>query len=929
MKFNINLAGDEKMQKLRLTIIVFSMFVFVLFTGLCQAADASVYDLKCEYKTNPIVIDSAKPRLSWKIRSSERAVLQSAYQLRVAENVHDLKAAENLIWDTKKVKTDQSTHVVYKGNPLSSRQQIWWQVRVWDNHGNASDWSQPASWEMGLLKPDDWTADWIEPDLQEDVNSSNPCPMMRKQFEIKAKVKSARAYVTCHGLYEMRLNGDKVGEQVFTPGWTSYHNILQYQVYDITDLLKPGTNCIGAILGDGWYRGRLVWKKTRNFYGEKTALLVQIEVVYQDGSRDVITSDKSFKASTGAILISDIYDGELYDARLEKNNWSKAGYDDSAWSSVTVTDHSKDILVAPAGPPVKKIEQIRPIKILTTPAGETVVDMGQNMVGWIKLKIQGPAGTKVKLHHTEVLDAKGNFYTENLRSAKQTVEYILKGEGEEIYEPKFTFQGFRYIAVEGWPGELTLDSLIGIVIHSGYNDTGTFECSNPMINQLQHNIKWGQKGNFLDVPTDCPQRDERLGWTGDAQAFARTACFNADVAGFFTKWLADVTADQQASGAVPHVIPNVLSLGKDSGHSASAGWADAAVIVPWTVYLCYGDKQILETQYPSMKAWVDYIASKAGDNYLWQNEHTFGDWLAYSTNKSDYPGATTSKDFIREAYFARSTDLLVRTANVLGKKDDAKKYSRLFKKIKKAFRNEFVTPNGRLSSDTQTAYSLAIAFDLLPKKLKVKAAQRLAKDVNKFKHLTTGFLGTPVLCHSLSENGYLDEAYMLLNRKKYPSWLYPITKGATTIWERWDGTKPDGSFQNKGMNSFNHYAYGAIGEWLYRIVAGIEIDESNPGYKHIIIQPHTGGGLTSAKARLDSMYGPIESGWKIDGKTTTFNVEIPPNTRATMRIPSAKIKNILEQGKKLKETHGILNTTQEIDTAVINLGSGRYSFSVE
>jgi alpha-L-rhamnosidase len=907
------------------TIIIVGLF-FVFFTGICRAADPVVYDLTCEYKTNPIVIGSTNPRLSWKIKSSERGVLQSAYQIRAAESPQNLKAAENLVWDTDKVKSDQSTHVVYKGPSLSSRQKIWWQVRVWDNHSNTSEWSKPASWEMGLLKTDDWVADWIEPDLKEDVKKSNPCPMLRKQFELKTQVKSARAYVTCHGVYEMHINGDKVGDQVFTPGWTSYHNILQYQVYDVTDMLKVGTNCVGAILGDGWYRGRLVWKESRNFYGEKLALLAQIEVLYQDGSRQIITSNKSWKASTGPILVSDIYDGELYDARLEKENWSKPGYDDSTWSSVNVADYSKNILVAPAGLPVKKIEQINPVKIFTTPAGETVVDMGQNMVGWIRLKVQGPSGTRVKLIHTEVLDAKGNFYIENLRSAKQTIEYILKGQGQEVYEPKFTFQGFRYVAVENWPGELTLDSLTGIVIHSEIEQTGSFECSNSMLNQLQHNIWWGQKGNFLDVPTDCPQRDERLGWTGDAQVFARTACFNADVPGFFTKWLADVAADQQPSGAVPHVIPNVLSLGKDKGHSASAGWADAAVVVPWTVYLCYGDKRILQQQYPSMKAWVDYIAAKAGDNYLWQNEHTFGDWLAYSTNKSDYPGATTSKDFIRQAYFARSTNLLVRTAEVLGRKEDAKKYSLLLEKIKKAFQNEFVTPNGRLSSDTQTAYSQAISFDLLPEDLKSSAAKRLAEDVERFKHITTGFLGASLICHALSENGYLDLAYMLLNRKKYPSWLYPITKGATTIWERWDGIKADDSFQDKGMNSFNHYAYGAIGEWLYRVVAGIEIDETNPGYKHIIIQPHPGGGLTDAKARIDSMYGPIESGWKIDGEKKTLNVVIPPNTTATVRIPSADIKDILEQGKELTKATGIKKVSQQADIAIINIGSGKYSF---
>ncbi|MBN2377591.1 MAG: glycoside hydrolase family 78 protein [Sedimentisphaerales bacterium] len=905
--------------------LFFIVVTFLILGGICFG-DSSVFDLKCEYKTNPIAIDSAKPRMSWKIRSSERAVQQSAYQIRTANSLDDLTSATNLIWDTYKVKSDQSTHVVYQGPSLSSRQRVWWQVRVWDNNGNVSNWSTPASWEMGLLKAEDWVADWIEPELKEDEAASNPCPMLRKQFEINKKVKSARAYVTSRGLYEMQLNGQKVGDQVFTPGWTSYHNILQYQVYDITDMLKPGANCVSVMLGDGWYRGRLVWEKSRNFFGKNVALLAQIEVAYQDGTSETFISDRSWKATTGPILISDIYDGETYDARLEKENWNNPGYDDSTWASVRVADHQKDILVAPAGPPVKKIEQIKPVKIFTTPAGETVVDMGQNMVGWIRFKVNGPAGTKVKLVHTEVLDAAGNFYIENLRTAKQTIEYILKGQGVETYEPKFTFQGFRYVLVEGWPGELTLDSLTGVVVHSDITPTGTFECSKPLLNQLQHNIIWGQKGNFLDVPTDCPQRDERLGWTGDAQVFARTACFNADVAGFYTKWLADVAADQQPSGAVPHVIPNVLSLGKDTGASASAGWADVAVVLPWTVYLCYGDTRILEKQYPSMKAWVDYIAVKAGDNLLWENEHTYGDWLAFSTNRSDYPGATTAKDFIRQAYFARSTDLLLRTAAILGKTDDQKKYSQLLAKVKEAFQREFVTPNGRLSSDTQTAYSLALAFDLLPDNLKDNAAERLAKDVDSFRHITTGFLGTPVICHALSENGYLDQAYMLLNRDKYPSWLYPITKGATTIWERWDGIKADNSFQDKGMNSFNHYAYGAIGEWLYRVVAGIEIDEMNPGYKHIIIQPHPGGGLTYAQAKLESMYGPIESGWKIDGKTTTLNVQIPPNTSATLRIPSANLKNILEQNTELKSAPGVLKTSQDADTAVITVGSGQYSF---
>jgi alpha-L-rhamnosidase len=695
------------------------VFTLAAATGFAQSP-LQVCDLKCEYKTNPVGIDVQKPRLSWKLTSSRRAVTQSSYQIRAAQFVEDLTAHKNLL--------DQSIHVIYNGPALTSRRRIWWQVRVWDNQGRGSNWSEPASWEMGLLKPSDWTANWIEPNLKEHPDKSNPCPILRKEFKLKAPIKSARAYVTSRGLYQIELSGRTVGDQLFTPGWTAYQHRLQFQTYDVTDLLNHGDNCVGVILGDGWFRGRLVWKRSRNFYGEKLALLAQIEVVYQDGSREVVATDHTWKASTGPILMSDVYDGEKYDARLERNGWSKPGFDDSGWAGVTVAKYGKDILVAPAGPHVKRIQEIKPVKIFATPAGDTVVDMGQNMVGWIRLKVQGPAGMHVKLRHAEVLDAQGNFYTENLRSAKQTVEYILKGKGQEVFEPHFTFQGFRYVAVEGWPGELSLDDLTGIVIHSDIPPTGTFECSNPMINQLQHNIQWGQKGNFLDVPTDCPQRDERLGWTGDAQVFARTACFNADVAAFYAKWLADLAADQQPSGAVPHVIPNVLSLGKTEGNSASAGWADAATVVPWTVYLYYGDTRILEQQYASMKAWVDYIARRAGKGCLWNNDHTFGDWLAFNTTRSDYPGATTDKDLIRQAYFARSTDLLQRTAKVLGKTADADKYTSLLKKIKKVFQDEFVTPNGRVTSNTQTAYSLALAFDLLPDSMRPAAAKRLAAE---------------------------------------------------------------------------------------------------------------------------------------------------------------------------------------------------------
>jgi alpha-L-rhamnosidase len=739
-------------------------------------------------------------------------------------------------------------------------------------------------------------------------------------------IEKARAYVTSHGLYEAELNGQRVGDQLFTPGWTSYSKRLQYQTYDVTKLLKRGANAVGVTLGDGWYRGNIGFSGQRNYYGEHAALLLQIKVTYQGGRAEVIGTDENWKAATGPILMSEIYNGETYDARLEKPGWSNAGFADSQWSGVHIANHPKDNLISPAGPPVKRIEELKPIKIFKTPAGEVVADLGQNMVGWVRLTVQGTSGTTVTLRHAEVLDNAGNLYTANLRAAKETVQYTLKGGGVETFEPHFTFQGFRYVSVEGYPGELTPASITGIVIHSDMKRTSEFETAKPLINQLQHNIIWGQKGNFLDVPTDCPQRDERLGWTGDAQVFSRTAAFNMDVAGFFTKWLKDVAADQFETGSVPYVIPNVLGNRASGPPGGSAAWADAAVIIPWNIYLSYGDTRVLAEQYESMARWVEYERQRAGDDYIWSGDFHFGDWLAFATNRADYPGATTSKDFIATAFFAHSTDLLQRTAVVLGKRADAERYAGLLAQIKAAFCREFVTATGRVGEDTQTAYALALQFDLLPEDLRSVAAKRLANEVRTRGHLTTGFVGTPYLCHVLSRYGYLDEAYLLLNRDQYPSWLYPIKQGATTIWERWDGQKPDGSFQDKGMNSFNHYAYGAIGEWMYRVMAGIEIDEAAPGYKHILIQPQPGGGFANVKTTHETMYGTVSSAWKLSDDRFELAVEIPANTTATVRLPQAQLANVLEGGQALTNRSGISSARQDGNSVTVEIGSGRYLF---
>ena len=872
----------------------------------------SVSNLRCEYKVNPVGIDVLKPRLSWQMESDQRGVVQTAYQVRVAEGQ----------WDSGKVASGESIQRVYDGNPLKSGQRYHWQVRVWDGDDQPSQWSESAFWEMGLLNSSDWQAAWIQSSLAEDTSVSQPCNMLRTTFTVDGTVQSARAYVTSLGLYEMELNGQRVGEAVFTPGWTSYHNYLQYQTYDVALSLQDGKNAIGVTLGDGWYRGFIGFKGQRNFYGEKLALLLQLHITYQDGRVQIVGTDESWKSATGPILMSDIYNGETYDARLEKARWSEKGYDDRDWAGVQAVEHSKEILTAPAGPPVRKIQEIRPIEIIHTPAGETVLDMGQNMVGWVRLKVQGEAGAVVTLKHAEVLDQEGNFYTTNLRSADQTVKYTLKGGGEEVYEPHFTFQGFRYVSVEGYPGEVTLDSLTGVVIHSDMTVTGHFECSNPLINQLQHNIVWGQKGNFLDVPTDCPQRDERLGWTGDAQVFVRTAAFNMDVAGFFTKWLKDLAADQTEDGKIHHVIPDVL------GGAGSTAWADAGTIIPWTIYLQYGDKKILEEQYESMTAWVGYMQKQAGDTYLWKGAEHFGDWLSFVEADEGRPAAVTDKDVIATAFFAHSTGIVEQAAGVLGKTDDVKKYAALLAKIKEAFCKEYVTEDVRVGSDTQTSYVLALMFDLLPEDQRSAAAQRLADDVrSRGNYLSTGFVGTPYLCHVLSRFGYLDVAYNLLNQENYPSWLYPIKQGATTIWERWDGIRPDGTFQDVGMNSFNHYAYGAIGEWLYGVVAGIKADPDIPGYRHILIQPHPGGGLTSVCAEFDSVHGKIASAWESTDGCFSLSIVVPPNTSATVRLPGANLAQVSEKGQPVDGADGIAAACQDGDAVVVEVGSGQYEFS--
>ena len=888
-----------------------------------------VEKLRCEYKEEPIGIDVLHPRLSWILVSDKRSVIQTAYQLQVSAADPDFK---KFGWDTGKVESDHSVQVEYQGPPLLPRQRYYYRVRVWDNYGQVSEWSRPGFWETGILHENEWVADFITPAREVDPSKPAPCPMLRREFEVTGQIRAARIYVTALGLYEIRLNGERVGADQLTPGWTSYHKRLQYQTYDVTTMLQPSGNALGALLGDGWYKGYLGWEGKRNRYGEKTMLLLQLHIQYVDGTEQVIATDDQWRASTGPILMSEIYHGETYDARLEKPGWDMARFSDSDWAVVKRYPASKSILVAQKNVPVQKMAEIKPVALIKTPTGETVLDMGQNMVGWVRFKAKGPKGSKVILKHAEVLDKDGNFYTENLRAAKQTIEYILKGEGEESFEPHFTFQGFRYIKVEAYPDEPVLENFTGIVLHSAMEPIGRFECSNPLINQLQHNILWGLKGNFVDVPTDCPQRNERLGWTGDAQVFIRTACFNMNTVPFFEKWLLDLKADQLENGGIPHVIPDVLrddvqidDPKKDDPHSAT-GWGDAAVICPWTVYLCYDDIRILQTQYDSMKAWVEYVRKQAGDGLIWNTGFHFGDWVALDAKEGSYFGATAN-DLIATAYYAYSTRLLAKTARILGKCEDALNYASLYQNIVTAFQKEFFTPSGRLAVPTQTAHVLVLYFDLTPELFRKRTVDTLARLIEENGvHLTTGFLGTPYLCHALSQNGYRDLAYRLLLQTDYPSWLYQVTKGATTIWEHWDGIKPDGSFWSPDMNSFNHYAYGAIGDWLYRTVAGIESDEEKPGYKHILIHPQPGGELEFVKAELESMYGLIHSEWRIEGDGIRVGVTIPVNATATVVLPGAKADRLMVDGRPIRDQQDLVEYSESMENVTVKLGSGEYIF---
>lgn len=877
------------------------------------SAQVRIQNLMTENLQNPIGLDIKQPRFTWMLVSNKKNVIQASYEIKIS-------GSKSTVWSSGKVASSKSVHVQYGGKALESGKKYTWQVRVWDNDGNASDWSSLATFQMALLNATDWKAKWITSGIAADT-VNGIVPMFRKTFALSKKIVNATAYVTARGLYEIQLNGYRMGDACLAPGWTSYNKHLQYQANDVTGLLSKGKNTIGAIVGSGWYRTPLGWTTNKKIYGSETALLFQLEVTYADGSKETIVSDNSWKASESEITYAEIYNGESMDARKRISNWSKPGFNDGQWKNVVVKDFPIDYINASINEPIRKHESFKPIRVLTSPKGETILDFGQNLVGWVVVNVSGNAGDKITLSHFEMLDKFGNPYFANLRSAKAQTNYILSGLGVDTFEPHFTYFGFRYVKLDGFKGSVNPADFTAFALYSDMEPTGSFECSNPMVNQLQKNIQWGQKGNFLDVPTDCPQRDERLGWTGDAEVFSRTASFNFNTNQFFAKWLKDVSADQYPNGAVPHVIPDVL---KDA-QAQEAGWGDAGIIIPYNVYTTFGDKQVLENQYPAMKASLNYIHKEA-KNDLWNTGFQYGDWLSYRVDESrastGSKSAITDNYLVAQCFYAYDIQLMLKAAKVLSKDEDVQNYTNLLSRVKKAFQKEYMTESGRLISETQTAYVLALQFDMLPETFRKQAVERLENNIKSFKnHLTTGFLGTPFLSHVLSRFGKTDIAYKLLLQDTYPSWLYPIkAHGATTIWERWDSMKPDSTFQSPSMTSFNHYSYGAVGDWMYRTVAGIDTKEfDGAGYKQIIIRPEPGGGLTYAKGSLKTNYGLVSSSWKIENGKLLLDIEIPANTSATIYFPTKKYASITENSKSI-------NVSED---GAITVGSGSYSFAME
>jgi alpha-L-rhamnosidase len=1077
----------------------------------------SIVNPRCEYLTDPLGIDAEQPRLSWELISRERNQVQTAYQIVVASDSGFLSPGKADLWDSGKIKSDQTNQIKYNGQALQSRLFCYWKVRIWDVQGRASDWSAVSFWSMGLMNKSDWQAKWIgaalenvpkeqqcylnygycsstassadenkwvqvdlgkdyeitevrlypvqplketgsqemisdedekakaylfpprfrvdvstekdfrafktvatesgkdytpdkvkpyikrfnpekaryvrlnvsklaqidsakyafalaelgvfgnqegnlalnkqvevsaifpknhplaredwsaevlvdgflkaQPDLPEKLPIP-PSPLLRKEFTIDKKVERSILYISALGLYEVRINGEKVGDHVLAPEWTDYFNRVQYQSYDVTSMLREGKNTIGAILADGWYAGSICGFPYRGCFGFDRRLLGQLEIHYADGSNHSVITDESWTISEGGpIRQASIWDGELYDANLQQKGWDKSGYDDSSWENVTVDRSIHKRLSAQMNEAIQVIEERKPITVFEK-NGAYIFDVGQNLAGWVELSIPYNPLRKVKFRYGEVLNEDSTLFTLNLGMAEQTDAYIPSGEDKVLYEPRFTYHGFRYVEISGLTKPPSLTDITVKVVASASPPTGSFEASNADINKLWQNILWTQRSNMHSIPTDCPQRGERGGWMGDAQVFSQTAIFNMDMAAFYTKWNRDIRDVQLEDGRFPDYAPQVGLCNFNS-----PGWADAGVIIPWKMYLNYGDKTVLEKQYDAMTKFIAHILELNPD-LVWRKSRglMYGDWLNGNTIKSEgYPttGGKVPDDIYSTTFFAYSTGIVSRIAEVLNKKEDAVYYGTLAEAIRQAFIKEFISDDGRITGNTQAGYALALEFGLVPEELKAKAAAHMVEAVKAYDYrISTGIQSTIRLMNQLSATGYTDIAYRLLESHRFPSWLYSIDQGATTIWERWDGYVKGRGFNTSGMNSFNHYAIGAVGEWMYRNILGINIHEDFPGYSHFTINPVPGGSLTWAKGTYHSIAGDIGVSWEKNEAVFSLDVEVPVNVTADVCLPSGDIKKIAESGDPVKGNRAFELINSSDGQTILKVGSGKYSFEI-
>jgi alpha-L-rhamnosidase len=890
-------------------------------------------DLRCEFRKDPLGVDIAAPRLSWIVTSSRRGDRQTGYSMLVSGDLASLAQDRGGLWDSGRVASDETTSITYRGTPLRTHQACYWKVRVYDRDGAPSAWSEPAVWSMGVLQPADWhDAAWIghdkprrraEPQGQvakgEAAATIFPPPVyLRTKFLVSKPIRRAVVYATALGIFDVHLNGRRANDDYFNPGWTDYTRRVYYRAYDVTPQIREGDNVLGAILADGWYSGYIGFAKQREHYGKRPRFRALLYLELADGSTAEIVTGPHWRAAEGPIREADFLMGEVFDARRAQapahRNWDHARFDDSQWEPVDLGAEMSPIVEWDPSPPVRAFTELKPHSISEPKPGAWVIDMGQNFAGVVRLKLAGEPGRKIVLRFAERLNPDGTIYVTNLRGARATDTYICGSKDEETWSPRFTFHGFQYIEMTGMKSPPTEQTITGIALSSDTPVVGKFACSDPMLNQLHSNIYWTQRANFINIPTDCPQRDERLGWTGDAQVYLGTATLICDVQAFFNKWLVDLADGQRADGQFPMVAP-VKVAGNDGG----PGWADAGVICPWTIYQTYGDRHLLERQYPSMVKFIEFCRHRSTPELLPPKEfHCFGDWLNIK--------ADTPKDVIYTAYFAHCTYLLGLAAQALGRVDEVKTYAALADAIKAAFNRAYVAPDGRIKGNTQACYALALAFDLVEAENAKKAALYLVEDIEKRGfHLSTGFIGTRVLMQALSRIGRLDVAFRLLHNDSFPSWGFSIKQGATSIWERWDGWTPERGFQDPGMNSFAHYSFGAVYQWIVENIGGIKSE--GPSYKRVTIAPWLDPALTWARTVYKSIRGEIVSSWTRNDGQLTLEVALPANTAGTVILPAASLAEITESGQPLARSQGARLPRIEASRAVVDIEAGHYTFS--